>query len=190
VDEGEKEIPMKRGIRLSRATLKYRVLLGAVAGLVVVALGAGVAVSAPPDAGFTKHKAIEVTFPPASTTTIDSTNAPHSISRKIGGQSCSNAGTDSHVVWFKWTATTGPGPIDVDTTGSSYDTVLYLFKGGKLIACNDDSIVLGIGCPVASGQPRCSLLEFSSVVGTTYYFAVAAFDDSAGGDTHLNINFE
>jgi hypothetical protein len=156
--------------------MRYRVLLGAVAGLVVVALGAGVAVSAPPGDGFTRHTAIEASGSLPVTRTIDSTNAPHSIGRNT----CGSSERDSHVVWFKWTATTGPGPIDADTVGSSYDTVLYLFNpGGKLIGCNDDAF-----------GALTSFVQFRSVVGKTYYFAVAAYDDTAGGDTHLNINLE
>jgi hypothetical protein len=159
--------------------MRYRVLLGALAGLAIVALGATVAVAAPPGDGFTRHTAIEVTLP-STTGPIDSTNAPHSISRRIGGQSCSSAGTDGHVVWFKWEATLSTGPINVDTLGSTYDTVLYVFQQGKLIECNDDAF---------QGTVH-SFVDFFSVAGKTYYFAVAAFDGDAGGDAELTIILE
>jgi hypothetical protein len=162
--------------------MRYRVLLGALAGLAVVALGAAVAVAAPAEDGFARHTAIEANFP--GTTTFDSTNAPATISRTFDGQSCSSAGTDSHVVWFKWKATESSG-IFATTVGSSYDTVLYVFRGGKLIGCNDDEDLLGPGC--GSSEPRCSRVAFTSMTGPTYYFSVAAYDGTAGGDTHLNL---
>jgi hypothetical protein len=182
---------MKRKIRTAGATLKYRVLLGALAGIAAAALGAAVAVAASPGDGFTRGNAIEVTFPPTFNATVDSTNAPHSIRRKIGDSFCGSSLGDSNVVWFKWTATTSLGPINVHTTGSSYDTVLYLFEGGKLIECDDDTAFLGIGCPVESGQTHCSFVDFRPVLGKKYKFAVAQFGPGAvGGDTHLTVEFE
>jgi hypothetical protein len=157
-------------------------LAATVAGLVVAALGPAVALSA---TGFKKGDAITPAVP--GSTTVDSTNAPQSISRTFDGSICGSPDSkDSHVVWFKWTATTS-SQITINTLGSDYDTVLYVF-GGKLIGCNDDTPSLGIGCPVASGQTRCSQVMFQAVEGKRYLFALAAFDGRAGGSGVLNIS--
>jgi hypothetical protein len=43
---------------------------------------------------------------------------------QFGGESC-GAGTDSHVVWFKWEATVSVSEgVFATTLNSSYDTVL------------------------------------------------------------------
>jgi hypothetical protein len=145
--------------------MRYRILLGVLLALAVVAIGAAGASSAPGE-GFSKHTAVAATL---GTTTFDSTNASGML-----GRGCTRD-KNGHVVWFTWTATES-ATITADTLDSAYDTVLYVFQGGKLIGCNDDTVDVA------------SEVVFDSVEGKTYYFAVAAFDGSAGGDTHLNLS--
>ncbi|MEX2238620.1 MAG: serine/threonine-protein kinase [Dehalococcoidia bacterium] len=75
----------------------------------------------------------------------------------------------SKTVWFLLFAPTFSGRLFVDTTGSTYDTVVAVWTGtrGSLVevACNDDVVV---------GTPT-SYVEWDVVAGTTYYISVGAF---------------
>ncbi len=74
-------------------------------------------------------------------------------------------------VWYAWTATDS-GTVTLDTLGSDFDTVLSVWTttnglcGGSLtnLAVNDDDI--------AGGNAPQSVLTFTAVAGTTYYFCV------------------
>jgi hypothetical protein len=166
--------------------MRYRVLLGALAGLAVAALGAAVAVSAPAGDGFARH-GDRGDFSWHHDDRLDERtwhDQPHDRRqhlRQLGG--------DNHVVWFKWKATAS-ALIRATTLGSTHDTVLYLFRGGRLIACDDDDANLGTGCPSGGPDTFCSNVGFQSVEGKTYYFGVAAFGSKAGGEAHLNLTFD
>ncbi len=92
-------------------------------------------------------------------------------------------------VWWKWTAPAG-GTVNLDTTGSVFDTTLGVYTGSSVsaltsIASNDD---------VNPGIVQHSALTFSATGGTTYYVAVDGFNggDSAGADSGgitLNLSF-
>lgn len=79
-------------------------------------------------------------------------------------------------VWYRWTAPASR-TIRIDTCGSDFDTVLAVYTGGprfealRPIANDDDS------CRRASPA---SVLQFRSVGGTTYHFAVAGFTRARG----------
>jgi hypothetical protein len=158
--------------------MRYRILLGVLLALAVPAIGAASASSAPAGEGFSKKTAVAATL---GSNTFDSTNASGTLRR-----GCGSSDGNGHVVWFTWTATES-ATITADTLGSAYDTVLYVFQGGKLLGCNDDTD-LGTECPTGAVNPVCSEVVFDAVEGKTYYFAVAAFDGDAGGDTHLNLS--
>lgn len=75
-------------------------------------------------------------------------------------------------VWWRWTANRS-GTVNVDTVGSSFDTVLAIYTGTAVnglteIGSNDDS---------AGVQSR---VNFQAVQGTTYRIAVAGFDAAVG----------
>ena len=76
-------------------------------------------------------------------------------------------------MWWRWTASSS-GTATFDTVGSSFDTYLAVYTGGSLSALNlvaqDDD----------SGGNGTSLVTFSTVAGTTYYFAVTGFLDASG----------
>jgi hypothetical protein len=151
--------------------------------LLIAVVAAAVALGAAALPGFSRHTAIDIAL--NSTETFDSTDAPGTISRTDPqtGSPCSVT-TSSHVVWFTWKATVSD-TITATTVGSDYDTVLYVFRAGKLIGCNDDDPTLGSGCP-AGGDEHCSAVTFTSVEGRRYFFAVGGFS-SASGDAHLNL---
>lgn len=90
-------------------------------------------------------------------------------------------------VWFKWTAP-ATGPVEFDTIGSSFDSVLSVWSAPSgicgaslLIADNnnggiivDDNANAGINAPT---NDEVSLVEFDATAGTTYYISVDSWDD-------------
>lgn len=96
----------------------------------------------------------------------------------------------TNTIWYKFTPAANGTLNDVDTIGSSYDTVLSIWTGsaGSLtaFACNDD-IVPGI---VTQSQ----LTNLSLIGGTTYYFMVSSFGPAdpnpiaLGGKTVFNLS--
>ncbi|MBK8692904.1 MAG: hypothetical protein IPN17_11565 [Deltaproteobacteria bacterium] len=67
---------------------------------------------------------------------------------------------------------TRSGTITVDTSGSAYDTVLYVGNtcGGSTLGCNDDTAGLGLQSRVA----------FAATAGTTYYVVVDGYSSNSG----------
>lgn len=98
---------------------------------------------------------------------------------------------DYNTFWYKFTPTSNGTITDVDTIGSSYDTVLSIWTGsaGSLsaVACNDD-INLGI---VVQSQ----ITNLNVTGGTTYYIMVSSFGPpdpnpiALGGKSVLNLSF-
>ena len=98
-----------------------------------------------------------------------------------GERSCAGYGGS---VWFTWIANRS-GSVELNTFGSSYDTVLsvYLPSGGspttvnpgELQACNDDSGGL---------QSR---IQFSAIEGQLYYIQVLQYSGSAKGTLKINL---
>ncbi len=97
--------------------------------------------------------------------------------------------TGGRSVWWKWNAP-GTGSVNVDTTGSVFDTTLGVYTGSAvsaltLVASNDD---------VNPGIVQHSALTFNATGGTTYYLAVDGFNPSDGtgadsGAVTLNLVF-
>lgn len=76
-------------------------------------------------------------------------------------------------IWYKWTAP-DTGRATIDLAGSSFDTVLAVYKGSSVgsltrVASNDDV-----------GARLQSRLTFSAVKGTTYRIAIDGADASQG----------
>jgi hypothetical protein len=153
------------------------VTLGAV--LVVGGLAASTALAAQPSSepGFSKKTAIEVNV--GGSASVDSAASTNTVTRPQCG-----ADTNSHAVWFTFTATSTQD-LTADTAGSAYDTVLDVYQRGKFLACNDDNENGAVSC---GGAGLCSTVGFMATAGRTYYFRVAAFDSRNGGNTVLNLN--
>ncbi len=83
-------------------------------------------------------------------------------------------------VWFVWTAPAS-GRVSVDTTGSSFDTLLGIYKGTAvsklgLVASNDD----------ASYAILTSATSFVAKAGVTYHIAVDGYNGAQGSiNLHL-----
>lgn len=97
----------------------------------------------------------------------------------------------TNTIWYKFTPATSGTITDVDTIGSSYDTVLSIWTGsfGSLTSfnCNDD-IVSGV---VTQSQ----LTSLPVAAGTTYYIMVSSFGPAdpnpiaLGGKSVFNLTF-
>jgi len=119
------------------------------------------------------------------TQTLDTANATVSEDDPI--QSCSShsdqVGTNS--VWYSFTAP-ADGIVNVDTAGSTYDTVLTANTGEcglsteVVYGCNDD----------ASASDATSAISFAAVAGTTYTMEVTEYGDyGEGGILYFALDF-
>ncbi len=90
-----------------------------------------------------------------------------------------NAGGAS--IWYRWVAT-ATAPVTIDTSGSSFDTLLGVYTGSAVnqlttIASSDD----------VSKQDLTSKVTFTPVPGTTYRVAVDGYNAASGSVTlHWN----
>ena len=83
-------------------------------------------------------------------------------------------------VWYRWTPQSN-GTVEVNTAGSSFDTLLAVYTGGAVnsltpVASNDDD---------PSGGTR-SKVSFAATAGTTYRIAVDGYN-AATGSIALNL---
>jgi thermolysin len=87
--------------------------------------------------------------------------------------------TAAKSLWWKWTAV-GNGRLQVNTKGSSFDTVLAVYKGASLTALtpvtSNDNVATSV---------KYSQVDFTTTRGTTYYFAVDG-NSGASGQVILN----
>lgn len=88
--------------------------------------------------------------------------------------------TKSHSLWWTWTAAAS-GPVLVDTTGSSFDTVLSVYRGNQLSSLTTVAAVNDVGSKLQGH------LFFNAVAGATYRIAVAGVDDNDSGSLRLSV---
>ena len=72
-------------------------------------------------------------------------------------------------VWFEFTPAESI-KVDLDTFGSDYDTVLVVYKGAKIVSCNNDAS-LGL---------RESFLRLDLTAGQTYQIAAGGVAGATG----------
>ena len=99
----------------------------------------------------------------------------NSVASKEVGEPDHAGNSGGHSLWYCWTAPTNR-LVTLDTTGSTFDTVLAVYSGEtldalSLIASNDD---------IAGATNRMSRVSFTPVTGTTYRIAVDGFGGAAG----------
>jgi hypothetical protein len=93
-----------------------------------------------------------------------------------GSSTCGSTGTAPDV-WYRIVGTCG-GLLNINTCGSSYDTVLSVHTAcpgttANQVACNDDGFVTGCGI-------RDSNITFTATSGATYYVRVSGFSGLSG----------
>ena len=92
------------------------------------------------------------------------------------------AGKGYRSVWYRYTATQS-GSININTTGSEYDTILGVWQGSRgalsSIACNDD---------VAPGQTQ-SQVNLNVTSGQVFYIEAAGYYSYAGGLLNITLSY-
>ncbi len=92
------------------------------------------------------------------------------------------AGKGYRSVWYRYTATQS-GSININTTGSEYDTILGVWQGSRgalsSIACNDD---------VAPGQTQ-SQVNLNVTSGQVYYIEAAGYYSYASGLLYITLSY-
>lgn len=86
-------------------------------------------------------------------------------------------------VWYQYTAPRS-GTIVADTFGSTYDTVLSVYRG----SCSSLSPVAGACNDNASYFTTQSKVSFAAVAGQTYYFMVSATYFGTGGTATFHLS--
>jgi hypothetical protein len=128
----------------------------------------------PSNLGYADNFSEASTIPSNSTFTLNasSLNATRQTSEPAhAGQTATKS------LWWKWIAI-GNGRLQVNTKGSSFDTVLAVYTGSSLaaltmVASNDN----------AATSVKYSQVDFTTSRGTTYYFAVDGKNGASGSVT-------
>ena len=155
----------------AKAGTTYRIQAGA------YSIGSGTLgismVSTTPAANDAFTSATTASFP--LTTSVSTIGASTDNGELISG-TCGPIGS---TVWYRIAPTSAQG-ITVDSTGSSFDSVVAAYRGSSIaaltpIACNDDYLT--------SQQAR---VTFNVDAGQTYYLQAGGYGSSAG---NLTLNF-
>lgn len=105
-----------------------------------------------------------------------SANASNVNATKEPGEPNHAGDSGGRSLWWTWTAPIA-GMVIISTAGSSFDTVLAVYRGTSLgalttVASNDDS-----------GSGTTSQVGFQAVAGTAYQIAVDGYDGASGNIT-------
>lgn len=108
--------------------------------------------------------------------TSGTTTASNALATKEAGEPDHTGHSGGTSIWYSWTAS-ATGQVDLDTCGSSFDTMLAVYTGtavGALteVAANDDG-----SCGYQSS------LSFAATAGTTYRIVVDGYGRATGAVT-------
>lgn len=135
------------------------------------------AVGAPVNDSFANRIALTGT---TATTTGTNVNATRQT-----GEPKHAGNTGGKSVWWTWTAPAS-GTVTIDTTGSSYDTLLATYTGTSVTALT--AVTNGSNDDNPTGKLQTSLVKFSAIAGTVYQIAVDGYNGLTGTITlHLNL---
>ena len=119
---------------------------------------------------------------PGSSATLSGTNV--NATKEIGEpKHAGSAGGKS--VWWTWTAPAA-GTVTIDTTGSSFDTLLATYTGSGISSLT--AVKNGSNDDNPAGGTFTSLVKFSVTAGTVYQIAVDGYN-GASGTISLHLNF-
>ncbi len=128
----------------------------------------------PSNVGYADNFAEASSIPSTSSFTL---NASSSLATRETSEPAHAGQTATKSLWWKWIAI-GNGRLQVNTKGSSFDTVLAVYTGSSLAALT----------PVTSNDNfatsvKYSQVDFTTSRGTTYYFAVDGKSGASGAIT-------
>ena len=104
-----------------------------------------------------------------------------------GNETCGTNNT--HSVWYTFTAPFD-GELDINTEGSTYDTVLSIFGSACPLSINGNCIGSAIECDDDDGVGLTSLIEnFSVNAGQSYRIKVSRYGGNANAPGDLDFNF-
>ena len=116
------------------------------------------------------------------TATATGTNV---IATKQTGEPKHAGNTGGKSVWWTWTAPAS-GKVTIDTTGSSFDTLLATYTGAGVSMLT--AVTNGSNDDNSAGNLQTSLVKFSAVAGTVYQIAVDGYNGLTGTIVlHLNL---
>jgi subtilisin-like proprotein convertase family protein len=133
----------------------------------ITRVGVTIGSAAPANNNFANAQGLSGGSASVSGTTVNAT--------KESGEPNHAGNAGGHSIWYFWTAP-GNTSVVVDTIGSSFDTLLAVYRGSSVngltaVASNDD---------IGSGN-RQSRVTFTPVAGTTYRIAVDGYNGASGG---------
>ncbi len=108
------------------------------------------------------------------TGSVVSTNGPNTSATKETGEPDHAGSPGGKSVWWRWTASTNQA-IQVDTTGSDFDTLLAVYVGTAV-----DSLTTVAYNDQAWGTNNTSRVVFAAKAGTTYQIAVDGWNGNSG----------
>lgn len=125
----------------------------------------------PSNVGYADNFAEAPSIPSTSSFTL---NASSSLATRETSEPAHAGQTATKSLWWKWTAI-GNGRLQVNTKGSSFDTVLAVYTGSSLAALkpvtSNDNVATSV---------KYSQVDFTTTRGTTYYFAVDGNSGASG----------
>ena len=128
----------------------------------------------PSNVGYADNFAEASSIPSTSSFTL---NASSSLATRETSEPAHAGQTATKSLWWKWIAI-GNGRLQVNTKGSSFDTVLAVYTGSSLAALtpvtSNDNAATGV---------KYSQVDFTTSRGTTYYFAVDGKSGASGATT-------
>jgi hypothetical protein len=97
-----------------------------------------------------------------------------------GDEPLCNCGTatDGAPVWLRF-APGSTGPYSLDTSGSSYDTVVSVWRADDLLS---ESPPIEVACDDDSGAGFASMVDFQAEGGVEYRVLVTEYERDIGGD--------
>ena len=125
----------------------------------------------PSNVGYADNFAEASSIPSISSFTL---NATSSLATRETSEPAHVGQTATKSLWWKWVAT-GNGRVQVNTKGSSFDTVLAVYTGSTLsnlqqVAANDNAVA-GVNY---------SQVDFTTSRGATYYLVVDGKNGASG----------
>jgi hypothetical protein len=146
--------------------------------------------SAPGKSGLTNVLDYSITPPPTNDNFVAASKIPNAgglvlalnkfASMELGETNHVGIPTAAASLWWNWSAS-ATGPVLVDTTGSSFDTLLAVYTGTNVAALTQIAAVDDVPNSAAG------YLYFNATAANTYRIVVAGYDTNQTGTIRLRV---